>query len=129
MSFKYAGIKKLTLPFTEEQITPELVSKHFSTIISTHTQFVAIFYFDSQGRNWNNCFISRPELIDEIDEHLYQFYKKYEQFIVKIKQEDFISNYNKVRVNNYTSPDYIERELYYDFWERIIKKHEVMKND
>jgi len=38
MSFKYAGIKKLTLPFTEEQITPELVSKHFSTIISTHTQ-------------------------------------------------------------------------------------------
>lgn len=92
------------------------------------TQFLVIFYFDSQGRNWNNCFIKNPELIDEIDEYLYHFYKKYEPFIVKIPQDVFIANYNKIRVKNYTSPDYIERELYYDYWERIKAKHEV-KND
>lgn len=118
----YIRARHITLDFLLDKIP----NNHWMALLA---QFVAIFYFDSQGRNWNNCFISRPELIDEIDEHLYQFYKKYEQFIVKIKQEEFIANYNKVRVNNYTSPDYIERELYYDFWERIIKKHEVMKND
>jgi glycosyltransferase involved in cell wall biosynthesis len=112
----YIVAREITLDFLLDKIP----NNHWMSLLA---QFIAIFYFDSQGRNWNNCFISRPELIDEIDEHLYQFYKKYEQFIVKIKQEEFIANYNKVRVNNYTSPDYIERELYYDYWDRIIEKH------
>ena len=112
----YIVAREITLDFLFTRIP----QNHWYSLL---TQFIAIFYFDAQGRNWNGCFIRNPELIDMIDERLYHFYKKYEHYILKIKQEDFISNYNKIRVNNYKSPDYIERELYYDYWDRIIEKH------
>ena len=112
----YIVAREITLDFLFTRIP----QNHWYSLL---TQFIVIFYFDAQGRNWNGCFIRNPELIDMIDERLYHFYKKYEHYILKIKQEDFISNYNKIRVNNYKSPDYIERELYYDYWDRIIEKH------
>lgn len=37
-TFKQAGIKKITLPLSASQITPETVSKHFSKVISTHDE-------------------------------------------------------------------------------------------
>jgi glycogenin glucosyltransferase len=88
-------------------------------------EFLVIFYFDAQGVNWNECYINRPDLLNEIDEWLYQFYMKYEQFINKIDQREFIMHYNLIRVENYKGADYIERETYYDFWDRIKEKHNL----
>lgn len=38
LDFKYAGVKKITLPLKPEQITPQAVSKNFSSVISAHQE-------------------------------------------------------------------------------------------
>lgn len=95
--------------------------------ISLLAQFMVIFYFDSQCSHWNGIYINKRELIDEIDEELYKFRSKYFHYILQITVQDLVSNFNKIRTNNYKGSDYMERETYYDYWDRIIEKHNIRK--